>query len=327
MPTAAEIRKVITSGTTHQRAILLANDIGLWLTPDEPAALTEEEFRALDDSFRTELERKTYRKFKKLDELMRFRLIGLSQIRMEYELVATKIFFFDYSKSQLDHLEDLLADMTFLVSEECGEEKQIAIWKKLTKDTYSFPIGSEPKLEIEKAEGKKYALIKFKGGDFPKNAKDIIPIHDLEAARRKRREALKNGDKTSEKVEFSYDTVILECGGKLSRLRTVAKTFINTLRKIMQENSFHVRPYKKFLDNIEVLIRIEPKLSGLLDSETGQSLIDSAENQKQKDKFKKMLEKDLEIRRYFWKPYDETELDPTLEKMLLEEFNHKAIDG
>ena len=307
MSISAQIQKVLISGTAHQRATLLANHIGLWITPNEPATLTDEERSALDDSFRTELDRKVYRKFKMLDDLFRFRLIGLSQVRMEYELVSTKIFFFDYSKFQFRDVESLLCEIGELVIEKCGEDTQIAIWKKIAKSG-SFPMDSKIKLTI----GEEGAYISFRGATL--STKGIIPNH-------KKLEALERGD-----TDMSYDSCIKGCGEQLNRLRSITKTFIDTLRGVMQKNSFHIRPYKKFLDEIEAKVREEPQLTSIMDVEGEKSSLDSIKDKKFRDRFKKRIEEAQETRRHFFTPYDETELDLALEKMLLEEFDHKAIN-
>jgi hypothetical protein len=313
MANAAQIRKVITGGTAHQRATLLANHIGLWISPDNTAALTDEEFKALDDSFKTDFDIRVYRKFKALDEQLRFRLTGLSQLGMEHDLTETNIFHFNYARRQLAQTEELLGYLGFLVAEKCGKEKQIAVWKELLKSPFEFPIGAKPEIELEVDEdGKELAFFRLKGGDFPQLPADLPPISE---------------EDISKDHPYFYSILIRRSGLKLTELRTIIKTWIVTLREVMQTHSFNVRPYKTFLDNLEKKVRRERSLPFTLSPEEIRKKIEASESQEDKGRYSRLLKEDEQTRSLFWKPYDEIEIDQVWREILLDNFNVGAINN
>jgi hypothetical protein len=313
MSSAAEIKKVLTGGTPHQRATLLANHYALWITPDQKAALTEEEVSALDESFKTDFDLRVYKKFKELDEIFRFRLTGLSSLRIEYELVETRIVHTNFTRFILQQTEDLLASISFLVSEECGAEKQVAIWKKLTKKGAPsfFPIGTKPELELKKGDdGETIAYVRLKGSDLPKNKDELLAA--ISPAKKGKIDF----------SEFSYVAVIVDYGQQLMTLRRLIKTWIVTLREVMQEHRFNIRPYKQFMDSVEKVARKEIPLPFT----QGPDELRARVERDPKDKtFLQLLNEDKQIRELFWKTYDEIELDEKWRKDLLENFNLRAI--
>jgi hypothetical protein len=328
MPSKAQIKKVLTGGTPHQRASLLANHAGAWAIQSE-GFLTDEEKDALDASFKTDFELKTYRKFAKLDELFRECITQLSQFSLEHELIQTKIQLFNHTRSMLESLENLFGALAYEVRDRCGEEAQIAIWETvLERNRSSFPMGSKPEIEIEETNeenaandpemwGTKRAYFRFKGYKLPEEAGDFISIRDFDRAQKK-------GPREAGEA-FSYSTLLKASGDKLTKLRSLIKTWIATLRSIMSEHSFHVQPYKKFIDGIEK--RVQTDQAFTLPEGTLEKVREFAEAKEGEDQnfFREQLEKEEKTKRLFLMPYEEITLDRKQELFLRELFIAKEI--
>lgn len=324
MPSKAQIKKVLTDGTPRQRITLLANSAAHWVDPLEPAVITPEEHKALEDSFRTDFELRLYRKFQRLDEVSRTVLMQLSQLSLEHDLIVTKIRWFDHARNILIHFEDVLGGLTDLVSEECGEKTQISIWKRFLKENKGgFPVYSKPELDIEKGEdGVKRAYVRLRGGEIPTDAKDVLSAEDYEL--------VKKQDSAFASSLLSYALLLKSLGGQLNNVRRSGKSWISAVRDIFDEHNFQVQPYKKFIDRLETQLRTE-EISFV--SELGQRSIDEQlEKARSSDpEYREIIERlakhGEDQRRLFWLPYDEIEIDENMRQQIIQLYDRSEINS
>ena len=310
----ARTRKVLLEGTPHQRITLLGSYIAHWVEPEEPELLTDEEFKALEDSFKTDFELKVYFKFKKLDECFRVVVMGLQQLSIEFNLRETQFALWNETRRSLQQMDDAFGAVECLVSEHCGEEKQIAIWKELVK-TYSssFPLGAKPKLKMIRENGKKYARLDFPTLEIPKSRAEILSLDDY-------------GSSKGKSQDFSYTALLKICGDKLTRIRRDGKTQIAVLREVIEEHSFHIQPYKRFLDRLELKFRKERPITVIKDLASIKSELGASEDKKFRSRMEKHIVKpEEEAQRLFFIPYDEIEIDKELYKTYRELFNRSDI--
>lgn len=119
--------------SAKKRALILANHLAE-TNIGEKGFLTEEEFNALVDSFRSEKEIETYNQFRKIFEKMQMFLSNLSQFRLVYIETLQKLDKFILVKMSNNEFEDFTNRLLDLI----GDEKRSQVMELAKK--YQEPM-------------------------------------------------------------------------------------------------------------------------------------------------------------------------------------------
>jgi hypothetical protein len=167
------VEKTLLKGTPKQRAILLANHIAE-VNMDGKGFLTEAEFTALSNSFKTDQEIAAYNRYRKVYDLLRNFLPNLSQARMTYQITLERLEKFILVRRSNYDFEDAINSMIELMPD------------KKTKDAAKKRIKHFSNMALLRSiETDKEVFIKAtaKGGlldDSIKEAKKTAKVEQIE---------------------------------------------------------------------------------------------------------------------------------------------------
>ena len=233
MPTKQQIEKALTSGTPHQRALLLANHIASRKLT-KGALLTNDEEEKLHASFRTSYEIAIYRKFAELDELFHLGTMELNQVLLEIKGLFRTFSILWYFSIAVDGYDDVLNFLAFNTSKACGAKKQKDIWQ----ETFNLvtpkiiPFGNLS-LKIEE----NIAKFNVEGFEFD-NYEEEHP-----------RENESNEVKKPKKERDLFRGLVRQYITQFNISRASGKVIIETLLWCLKEQRFNVKAYREFFEN------------------------------------------------------------------------------
>ena len=143
------ISRILEKGSAKQRMILLANHIAETAT-DKPGFLSDSEFTALVESFKTPAEIKLYRRYKEANTALQALLPYLSQLRLLYNTEIARIEGLCLLDFTYREIEDLISFTLYTIK----DEKQKAELLETFVNNSNF-LFANPKKKIEEHEGEK----------------------------------------------------------------------------------------------------------------------------------------------------------------------------
>ncbi len=122
----SSIEKILTKGSTKQRALLLANHIAE-INYGDKGFLTSQEIQAIRNSFNKEHEIETYNRYKRMFDKVQVFLTNLSQYRLSYMEALTRLDKLILLRMGNYNLEDLVNNILDCISNKSERDKAINI--------------------------------------------------------------------------------------------------------------------------------------------------------------------------------------------------------
>ncbi len=214
------ISRILEKGSAKQRMILLANHIAETAT-DKPGFLSDSEFTALVESFKTPAEIKLYRRYKEANTALQALLPYLSQLRLLYNTEIARIEGLCLIDFTYREIEDLISFTLYTIK----DEKQKAELLETFVNNSNF-LFANPKKKIEEHEGEK---------------KEHYELSITEPRRRK----FGGGE------DITLTAMALGRKNRAMSLLSSIKTLLKALRDYIEENDFQIETYTNFIDTIE----------------------------------------------------------------------------
>ena len=213
------IGKILEKGTAKQRMLLLANHIAETAT-NKPGFLSDSEFTALVESFKTPAEIRLYGRYKAASSALQSLLPYLAQLRLSYRVEYTRIEGYCLVYHSYLNFETSVN----LVLESIKDSKQRAtILDAFIKNAVvHFAI---PKKDIVDSEKK-------------------TEFFDLSI--------IKSNEQNSSKVrQITLSEIITDHRNRAMKLLSSIKTLLKALKDYIEENDIQITAYNDFIKEIE----------------------------------------------------------------------------
>ena len=244
------ISRILEKGSAKQRMILLANHIAETAT-DKPGFLSDSEFTALVESFKTPAEIKLYRRYKEANTALQALLPYLSQLRLLYNIEIARIEGLCLLDFTYREIEDLISFTLYTIK----DEKQKAELLETFVNNSSF-LFANPKKKIEQREG------------------EIREYYELSTTEPRRRSS-------GEGDNITFTAMALGRKERAMSLLSRIKTLLKALRDYIEENDFRIETYTDFIDTIEKEVTKEDPI---FQRYSKKAFLKSAETEEEKEK-------------------------------------------
>ena len=270
------IDKIIENGTPRQRMLLLANHIAETAT-NKPGFLSDSEFSALVESFKSPAEIKLYKKYKAANSALQRLLPYLAQLRLSYRVEYTRIEGYSLLCSSYADFEISINFMLYNIKDSKLRSELLNIFVK--NSIVHFAI---PKKKIDRF------------GDMKAEFLDLsIKQHDK---------------KISGKVsKITLNEIISEHRDRAMKLLSSIKTLLKALKDYIDENNIQITAYNDFIKEVEKEITKDNPSKKRVRSSKGEqkNLFDHSDFQSLR------FWMDFSDERNFYPKYDEAEINQT----------------
>lgn len=217
--TKKNIGKILEKGTAKQRMLLLANHIAETAT-NKPGFLSDSEFTALVESFKTPAEIRLYKRYKAANSALQSLLPYLAQLRLSYRVEYTRIE--GYCLLYNSYLN--FATSVNLVLESIKDSKLRAriLESFIRKAVTHFAI---PKKHIMDSEKKTEFF-------------DLSIIKSIE-------------QKSDKESQTTLSEIIADHRNRAMKILSSIKTLLKALKDYIEENDIQITAYNDFIKEVE----------------------------------------------------------------------------